>query len=83
MDLRSLLAFALWLSLAVVALRVLWIWLLALVVLGPPGFVGVAAGHFAGISLDSIAAGMAVAVVVAGVMSDLSRGALHRLREAR
>ncbi|MGE0530788.1 MAG: hypothetical protein AB7G40_17180 [Hyphomonadaceae bacterium] len=79
----SFLAFALMLSLAVVALRILWLWLLALLVLGPPAFSGAAAGHFIGSALNSVAAGMAVAVIVAGLLTDLSRSALRRAREAR
>ncbi|MGQ0533483.1 MAG: hypothetical protein ACT4OF_12445 [Caulobacteraceae bacterium] len=79
----SLLAFALLLSLAIAVLRILWLFLLAVLVLGPPTFAGIAASHFIGSALNSIAAGMAVAIVVAGVLSDLSRGALHQLWEAR
>lgn len=63
-------------------LRILWLWLLEQLVLGPPAFTGVAAGQFVGAALDSIAAGAAVAIIVAGVLSDLSRSALRQLREA-
>ncbi len=83
MDLGSFLAFALLLSLAIAVLSILWRWLFALLMLGPPTFAGLAVGHSAGNALDSIAAGVAVAVVVAGVLSDLLRSALRRAREAR
>ncbi len=82
MDLGTFLAFAVLLSLAVVAQRILWLWLLAPLVLGPPAFAGVAVGHFIGSMLDSVAAGVGVAIVMAGLLSDLSRSALRRAREA-
>lgn len=80
MDPGSLLAFALLLSLAIAVLRTPWLWLFALTVLGPSAFAGVVAGHFVGGAFNSVGAGVAVAVVVAGVLGDLSRSALRELR---
>lgn len=80
MDLGSLLTFALLLSLVIALLRTLWLWLLALLVLGPPAFAGVVAGHFIGGAYNSVAAGVAIAVVVAGVLGDVLRSALRQLR---
>jgi hypothetical protein len=69
MDWGSLVAFALLLSIATLVLHLLWLWAVALLLRGVPAYAGIVAGWHAGSSLGSWAVGLAVAVLVTGLLS--------------
>jgi hypothetical protein len=77
MDWGSLAGFALLLTIAIFVLRLLWYWLIALLVLGPPTCAGIVAGHFVGSQLDSIGAGLFAAVIVSGCLIETVRYSLR------
>jgi hypothetical protein len=76
-DWDSLIGATLLLTLAIVVLRVLWFWLIILLVFGPPAYAGIVVGHFAGAIARDIGVGLLVAVVVTGLLSELARGAVR------
>ncbi len=80
MDWGSLAGFALLLTVAIIVLRLLWYWLIVLLVLGPPTYAGIVAGHFMGAQFGSAGAGLFVAVIVSGCLIETVR---HSLRRAR
>lgn len=80
MDWGSLAGFALLLTVAIIVLRLLWYWLIILLVLGPPSYAGVVAGHSVGVHFDSVGAGLFVAVIVSGCLIETVRYSLRRVR---
>ena len=80
MDWGSLAGFALLLTVAIVVLRLLWYWLIVLLVLGPPTYAGIVAGHFVGVHFESIGAGLFTAVIVSGYLIETVRYSLRRVR---
>ena len=80
MDWGSLAGFALLLTVAIIVLRLLWYWLIILIVLGPPTYAGIVAGHFVGVHLDSVGAGLLAAAVVSGCLIETVRYSLRRVR---
>lgn len=80
MDWGSLAGFALLLTVTIMVLRLLWYWLIALLVLGPPSYAGMVAGHFVGVHFDSVGAGLLVAVLVSGCLVETVRRSLRRVR---
>ena len=80
MDWGSLAGFALLLTMAIIVLRLLWYWLILLMVLGPPTYAGIVAGHFVGVQFDSVGTGLIAAVIVSGCLIETVR---YRLRRAR
>jgi len=80
MDWGALAGFALLLTVAVIVLRLLWYWLIVLIVLGPPTYAGIVAGHFVSVQFDSVGAGLSAAVVVSGCFIETVRFSLRRVR---
>lgn len=80
MDWGSLSGFALLLTVAVFVLRLLWYWLIILLVLGPPTYAGIVAGHFVGVHFDNVGAGLLVAVIVSGCLIETVRSSLRQVR---
>ena len=80
MDWGSLAGFALLLTVAIIVLRLLWYWLIVLLVLGPPTYAGIVAGHFIGAQFGSVGAGLFVAVIVSGCFIEMARYHLRRVR---
>lgn len=80
MDWGSLTGFALLLTMAIILVRLLWYWLIILIVLGPPTYAGIVAGHFIGAQLGSVGAGLLVAVIVSGCLIEMARYHLRRVR---
>ncbi len=80
MDWGSLAGFALLLTVAVIVLRLLWYWLIILLVLGPPSYAGIVAGHFVGVHFDSAGGGLLAAVLVSGCLIETVRYGLRRVR---
>lgn len=80
MDWGSLTCFALLLTVAIIVLRTLWYWLIVLLVLGPPTYAGIVAGHFVGVHFDSVSAGLFAAVIVSGCLIEMVRYSLRRVR---
>lgn len=80
MDWGSLAGFALLLTMAIIVLRLLWYWLIILLVLGPPTYAGIVAGHFVSIRFDSIGTGLLAAVLVSGCLIHTVRCSLRRVR---
>lgn len=80
MDWGSLSGFALLLTVAVFVLRLLWYWLIILLVLGPPTYAGFVAGHFVGVHFDNVGAGLLVAVIVSGSLIETVRSSLRQVR---
>jgi hypothetical protein len=80
MDWGSLAGVALLLTMAIIVLRLLWYWLIALFVLGLPTYAGIVAGHFVGVQLDSVGAGLFAAVLVSGCLIETVRYSLRRVR---
>jgi hypothetical protein len=80
MDWGSLAGFALLLTVAIIVLRLLWYWLIILIVLGPPTYAGIVAGHFVGVHFDSVGAGLLAAAVVSGCLIETVRYSLRRVR---
>lgn len=80
MDWGSLAGFALLLTVAIIVLRLLWYWLIVLLVLGPPTYAGIVAGHFVTVQFDSIGAGLFTAVIVSGCFIEAVRCSLQRVR---
>ena len=69
------------LAMAVIGLaRLLWHWLVILLVLGPPTYAGIVAGHFVGVQFDSVGTGLFVAVIVSGCLIETVRYSLRRVR---
>ena len=80
MDWGSLAGFALLITLAIIILRLLWYWLIILIVLGPPTYAGIVAGHFVGVQFDSVGAGLFAAVIVSSCLIEMVRYSLRRVR---
>ncbi len=80
MDWGSLAGFALLITVAIIMLRLLWYWLIILIVLGPPTYAGIVAGHFVGVQFDSVGAGVLAAVLVSGCLIETVRYSLRRVR---
>ena len=80
MDWGSLAGFALLITVAIIMLRLLWYWLIILIVLGPPTYAGIVAGHFVGVQFDSVGAGLFAAVIVSGCLIEMARYSLRRVR---
>lgn len=80
MDWGSLAGFALLLTMAIIVLRLIWYWLIILIVLGPPTYAGIVAGHFVGVQFDSVGAGLFAAVLVSGCLIEMVRYSLRRVR---
>jgi hypothetical protein len=80
MEWGSLAGFALLLTVAIIVVRLIWFWLIALLVLGPPTYAGIVTGHFAGTQFDSVGAGLFVAVIVSGCLIETVRCSLRRVR---
>lgn len=80
MDWGSLSGFALLLTVAIIVLRLLWYWLIILLVLGPPTYAGIVAGHFVGVQFDSVGAGLFAAVLVSGCLIETVRYSVRRVR---
>lgn len=80
MDWGSLAGFALLLTIAIVVLRLLWYSLIVLLVLGPPAYAGIVAGHFVGVQFDSVGAGLFAAVIVSGCLIETVQYSVRRFR---
>lgn len=80
MDWGSLAGFALLLTVAIIVLRLLWYWMLILLVFGPPTYAGIVAGHFVGVQFDNVGAGLFAAVIVSGCLIETVRSSLRRVR---
>lgn len=80
MDWGPFAGFALLLTMAIFVLRLLWYWLIVLLVAGPPTYVGIVAGHAISVQFDSIGAGLCAAVIVSGSLSETVRYSLRRVR---
>ncbi|MCR6644491.1 MAG: hypothetical protein NVV62_08210 [Terricaulis sp.] len=80
MDWGSLAGFALLLTMAIVVLRMLWHWLIILIVLGPPTYAGIGVGHFIGAQVGSVGVGLLTAVIVSGCLIEAVRHSLRRVR---
>jgi hypothetical protein len=80
MNWGSLAGFALLLTVAIIVLRLLWYWLIALLVLGPPTYAGIVIGHFVGVHLDSVGAGLFAAVIVSGCLIETVRYSVRGVR---
>lgn len=80
MDWGSLTGLAVLLTMAIVVLRMLWHWLIILIVMGPPTYAGIVAGHLVGVQFDSIGAGLFAAVIVSGCLIEMVRHSLRRVR---
>lgn len=80
MDWGSLAGFALLITVAIIMLRLLWYWLIILIVLGPPTYAGIVAGHFVGAQFDSVGVGVLAAVLVSGCLIETVRCSLRRVR---
>ena len=80
MDWGSLAGIALLLTMAITVLRLLWYWLIILIVLGPPTYAGIVAGHFVGVQFDSVGAGLLAAVLVSGCLVEAVRYSVRRVR---
>jgi len=80
MDWGSFSGFALLLPVVIIVLRLLWYWLIILIVLGPPTYAGIVAGHFVGVQFDSVGAGVLAAVLVSGCLIETVRYSLRRVR---
>lgn len=80
MDWDSLAGFAIVLTMTIIALRLLWYWLVILLVLGPPTYAGVVAGYFVSVEFDSVGAGVLAAVIVSGRLIETIRGSLRQVR---
>lgn len=80
MEWGSLAGFALLLTVAIIVLRLLWYWLIILLVLGPPSYAGIVAGHFVGVQFDSVGAGLFAAVLVSTCLIEAVRYSLRRVR---
>lgn len=80
MDWGSLAALVLLLTMSIIVLRLLWYWLIILIVLGPPTYAGVIAGHFVSVQFDNAAAGLIAAVMVSGCLIETVRSSLRRVR---
>ena len=80
MDWGSLAGLALLLTMAIMVLRLLWCWLIILLVLGPPTYAGIVAGHFVGSQFDSVGAGVLAAVLVSGCLIETVRYCVRRVR---
>ncbi|MEQ1489124.1 MAG: hypothetical protein ABL932_01100 [Terricaulis sp.] len=80
MDWGSLVGFALLLTVAIIVLRLLWYWLIILLVLGPPSYAGIVAGQYVGLQFDSMGVGLFAAVIVSGCLIEMVRYSLRRVR---
>lgn len=72
MDWGSLSGFALLLTFAIFVLRILWCWLIILIVLGPPAYAAIVVGDLVAVLVRDIGAGVMAAVVVMGLLSTLA-----------
>ena len=80
MDWGSLAGFALMLTISIVVLRLVRHWLIILLVLGPPTYAGIVAGHFVGVHFDSVGAGLFAAVIISGCLIETVRYCVRRVR---
>jgi hypothetical protein len=80
MDWGSLAGFALLLAVAIIVLRLLWYWLIVLLVLGPPTYAGIVVAHSVGVQFDSIGARLFAAVIVSGCLIETVRSSMRRVR---
>jgi hypothetical protein len=80
MDWGSLAGFAILVTMAIIVLRLLWYWLIILIVLGPPTYTGIVAGHFVCVQFGSVGAGLFAAVIVSGCLTETVRYSLRRVR---
>lgn len=80
MDWGSLAGFALLLTVGIIVLRLLWYWLIVLLVLGPPTYAGIVAGHFVAVQVDSVSAGLFASVIVSGCLIETVRYSLRWVR---
>lgn len=80
MDWGSLAGFALLITVAIIMLRLIWYWLIILIVLAPPTYAGFVAGHFVGVHFDGVAAGLFAAVIVSGCLIETVRYSVRRVR---
>jgi hypothetical protein len=80
MDWGSLAGFALLITWAIIMLRLLWYWLIILIMLGPPTYAGIVAGHFVGVHFGSVGAGLFAAVIVSGCLIETVRYSVRRVR---
>lgn len=80
MDWGSLVGFALLLTMLIIVLRLLWHWLVVLLVLGLPTYAGVVVGHFIGMHFDSVGAGLLAAAIVSGCLIETVRYSWRRVR---
>lgn len=80
MDWGSLAGFTLLLTMSIIVLRLLWHWLIVLLVLGLPTYAGMVVGHFIGLHFDSVGAGLLAAVIVSGCLIEVVRSSLRRVR---
>lgn len=80
MDWGSLAGLALLLTMAIMVLRLLWCWLIILLVLGPPTYAGIVAGHMVAVQFDSIGTGLCAAVIVSGCLIEMVRYSVRRVR---
>ncbi|GIK48514.1 MAG: hypothetical protein BroJett013_12110 [Alphaproteobacteria bacterium] len=72
--------FALLLTMAIIVLRLLWYWLIILLVLGPPTYAVIVAGHAVAVQFDSIGAGLFAAAVASGCLIETVRYSSRRVR---
>jgi hypothetical protein len=80
MDWGALAGFTLLLTMVIFALRLLWYWLIVLIVLGPPTYAGIMAGQVVGVHFESMGAGLFTAVIVSGCLIEAVRRGLRRVR---
>ena len=80
MDWGSLAGFALLITVAIILLRLLWYWLIILLVLGPPTYAGIVAGHVVSVQFESVGAGLFAALIVSGCLIETVRCSLRRVR---
>src|SRR5689334_15763173 len=73
----SLIGFALLFTLVIFVLLVLWRWLIMLLVLGPPAYAGIVAGHFTHVLTRDIGVAVLATVVVTGVLTNLARNVVR------
>ena len=76
MDWGPPIDFALLLTAAIFVPRALWCWLVILMVLGPPAYAGIVAGHFVSALTNDVGAGLLTAVIMTGMLSAFVRRAL-------
>lgn len=81
MDWPTLYGGGVLLLLAIAVLHVLWRLLLILVLLGPPTLIGLSTGQLAASQFSNVPFGILTAVIVTGVLSEVTALAVRRLRD--